>query len=131
MRPFEEPEGAPTIETTRLEPVHHNWYVHLDLAEDVSTLEVINDAGRIRLEDSGLEVQTRTVERYSSWDDDFASIRGDRSLKRGDWEISIVIYTVLTSDAENLKVHATVAAYEGCERIFSNTWSYHIPRRMV
>lgn len=135
VRPFEEPEGAPTIETTRLEPVHHNWYVHRDLAEDVSTLEVINDAGRIRLEDSGLEVQTRAVERYSSWDNDFASIRGetrwDRSLKRGNWEISTVTYTVLTSDAENFKVHATVDAYEGCERIFSNTWNYRIPRRMV
>lgn len=135
VRPFASPEGAPTISATRLEPEHHNWYVHRDLAEDISTLEVINDAGRIRLEDSGLEVQTRAEERYSSWDNDVASIRGetrwDRSLRRGDWEVSTVTYTVLTSDSTHFHVHATLDAYEGRQRVFSNTWNHTIPRRLV
>ncbi|PXX97436.1 CocE/NonD family hydrolase [Halomonas sp. LBP4] len=133
--PFAEPEAAPTIATTRLEPGHHNWYVHRDLAEDLSTLEVINDNGRVRLEDSGLEVQTRAVERYHSWADDFGSISGetrwDRSLKRGDWEVSTVTRTVLTSNAREFLLHATLDAYEGERRIYCRSWDVTIPRRLV
>ncbi|MCH4563753.1 CocE/NonD family hydrolase [Halomonas sp. EGI 63088] len=133
--PFAEPEAAPTIATTRLEPGHHNWYVHRDLAEDLSTLEVINDNGRVRLEDSGLEVQTRAVERYRSWADDFGSISGetrwDRSLKRGDWEVSTVTRTVLTSNAREFLLHATLDAYEGERRIYCRSWDVTIPRRLV
>ncbi|MCG6657819.1 CocE/NonD family hydrolase [Halomonas campisalis] len=132
---FGESEGASSIAATRLEPEHHNWYVHRDLAEDLSTLEVINDNGRIRLEDSGIEVQTRAVERYVSRADDFASIKGEtrweRSLKRGDWEVSTVTRTVLTSSAEVFLLHATLDAYEGERRVFCRCWDLTIPRRLV
>ena len=132
---FDEAEAAPTIPSTQLEPEHHNWYVHRDLAEDVSTLEVINDSGTVRLEDSGLEVTTRAVERYRSRDDEFDSVSGEsvweRSLKRGDWQVSTVTRTVQTSNATDFFLHATLDAYEGERRVYSRTWDYTIPRRLV
>ncbi|EWH02724.1 peptidase S15 [Halomonas sp. BC04] len=132
---FGDAEAAPTIPSTPLEPEHHNWYVHRDLAEDVSTLEVINDSGTVRLEDSGLEVTTRAVERYRSRDDDFDSVSGEsvweRSLKRGDWQVSIVTRTVQTSSASDFFLHATLDAYEGERRVYSRTWDYTIPRKLV
>ncbi|MDI5921942.1 CocE/NonD family hydrolase [Halomonas sp. LR5S13] len=135
LAPFAEPEAAPSIDTTRLEPGHHNWYVHRDLAEDLSTLEVINDNGRIRLEDSGIEVATCAVETYRSRDDDFASLEGttlwERSLKRGDWEVLTVTRTVLTSTAGEFRLHATLDAYEGEQRVYSRNWDVAIPRRLV
>ncbi|TFH85120.1 CocE/NonD family hydrolase [Billgrantia azerbaijanica] len=135
LAPFAEPEAAPSIATTRLEPGHHNWYVHRDLAEDLSTLEVINDNGRIRLEDTGLEVQTRAVETYRSRGDDFASLEGatrwERSLKRGDWEISTLTRTVLTSDADAFHLHATLDAYEGERRVYCRSWDLTLPRRLL
>ena len=132
---FAAPEGASSIAVTRLDAEHHNWYVHRDLAEDLSTLEVINDNGRIRLEDSGIEVQTRAVERYSSRADDFASIKGEtrweRSLKRGDWEVCTVTRTVLSSSDEAFFLHATLDAYEGERRVYCRCWDLTIPRRLV
>ncbi|MGM0984715.1 MAG: CocE/NonD family hydrolase [Pseudomonadota bacterium] len=132
---FAEAEAAPSIDTTQLEPGHHNWYVHRDLAEDLSTLEVINDSGRIRLEDSGLEVATRAVETYQSQDDDFDSLKAttlwERSLKRGDWEVSTVTRTVLTSTAVAFELHATLDAYEGERRVHCRSWDLTIPRRLV
>lgn len=132
---FGEAEAAPTLPSTQLEPAHHNWYVHRDLAEDVSTLEVVNDSGTVRLEDSGLEVTTRAVERYRSRDDDFDSVSGEsvweRALKRGDWEVSTVTRTVQTSTATEFLLHATLDAYEGERRVYSRTWDYTIPRRLV
>ncbi|XKE44094.1 CocE/NonD family hydrolase [Halomonas organivorans] len=132
---FPEPEGAPTIPVTPLEPEHHNWYVHRDLAEDLSTLEVINDRGRGRLEDSGLEVQIRSVETYRSRDDDFDSVQGttlwERSLKRDAWEVATVTRTVLTSDPAYFYLHATLDAYEGERRVFCHSWDRQIPRRLL
>ncbi len=132
---FAEPEAAPSIPVTILESGHHNWYVYRDLAEDVSTLEVINDSGAVRLEDSNLEVVTRAVERYSSRDDDFDSIRGEavweRKLRRGDWQVSTVTRTVQRSDRDNFVIHATLDAYEGEQRVYSQTWDYTIPRHLV
>ncbi|MBS9403965.1 CocE/NonD family hydrolase [Halomonas sp. TRM85114] len=135
VRPFGEPEAAPSIPTTPLETGHHNWYVHRDLAADASTLEVVNDNGIHRLEDSDLEVGTRAVEYYRSRDDDFESIEGEtlweRSLTRGDWNVSTVTRTVLSSNAEEFLVHATLDAYEGKQRVFCRCWNVTIPRRLV
>ncbi|PLW84010.1 peptidase S15 [Kineobactrum sediminis] len=132
---FDEPEAAATLALTRLEPDHHNWLVHRDLAQDLSTLEVINDRGRYRLEDSGIEVQTNIIERYSSQNDDFGSLRGEtlwtRSLQRGDWNITTVTRTVLTSNTQAFLLHATLDAYEGEQRIYSRNWDYTIPRQLV
>ncbi len=135
LKLFDEPEAAPSIDMTRLEPGHHNWYVHRDLAEDLSTLEVVNDNGRIRLEDSGLEVSTCAVETYRSRDNDFDSLEGttlwERSLKRDDWEVHTVTRTVLTSSAAAFQLHATLDAYEGERRVYSRNWDLTIPRRLV
>ncbi|MEQ6917152.1 CocE/NonD family hydrolase [Halomonas aquatica] len=135
LAPFAEAEAAPTIPSTSLAPGHHNWYVHRDLAEDLSTLEVIKDNGRIRLEDSGIEVATRTVETYRSRNDDFDSLEGttrwERSLTRGDWAVRAVTFTRLTSDAETFRLHATLDAYEGETRVYCRSWDLCLPRRLV
>ncbi|MDN3555340.1 CocE/NonD family hydrolase [Halomonas maura] len=132
---FDAPEGAPTIPVTLLAPEHHNWYVHRDLAEDLSTLEVVNDRGRLRLEDSGLEVQVKAVERYCSRADDFDSPTGttcwERSLKRGDWEVTTITRTVLAATPEDFQLHATLDAYEGERRVHCRSWDRRIPRRLV
>ncbi|MEQ6890102.1 CocE/NonD family hydrolase [Halomonas sp. CS7] len=135
LAPFAAPEAAASIEITRLEPGHHNWYVHRDLAEDLSILEVINDNGRIRLEDSGIEVATRAVETYACRDDDVDSLEGtthwERSLARGDWAVRTVTRTRLTSDAETFRLHATLDAYEGETRVFCRSWDLRLPRSLV
>jgi uncharacterized protein len=133
---FPEPEGGPlSTEIRQLTPQHHNWRVIRDLAEDRSTLEVINDHGTVLLESLGLEMQRKTLEWYSYRSDDFNSVRGEtlweRGFRRGDWQVRTVTRTVLTSTPTDFLLHAQLDAYEGQRRVFSRNWDVSIPRDLV
>jgi predicted acyl esterase len=136
LPPFPEPEGAAPPPRTMLEPEHHSWTVHRDLATDESVLEVINDAGAWRLDDIDFIVQSEGREWYSSRANDIGSIRGEtlwqRSLRRGDWGIRTVTRTVLTSTATEFHIYAQLDAYdtdaEGEHRAFRRSWKRAIPR---
>lgn len=129
---FAEPEGAAPLQRTMLQPENHNWLVHRDLATDTSTLDVINDGGRYRLEDSDLVVGRSAREWYISQADDFQSVRGEtvwkRSLARGDWSVRTVTRTVMTSDATDFHIAADIDAYEGERRVFCRTFFHTVPR---
>jgi hypothetical protein len=135
LAPFAAPEGATPIRRTMLEPEHHNWWVKRDLASDVSTLEVLNDEGVVRLEDIDLEVGIKGVEFYSARDDEFDSPRGEtrweRGLRRGDWSVRTFTRTVLTSTATEFHIHADLDAYEGDKRVFTRSWDETVPRDLV
>ncbi|MFI0773425.1 CocE/NonD family hydrolase [Streptomyces sp. NPDC021212] len=75
QRPFGEPEGAPPLATTQLDPPEMRWDVTRDLVGYRSGLEIVKDAGTVRYEDIGLDVGRRAYERYAAVADDFASVR--------------------------------------------------------
>ena len=133
--PFGEPEGAPALSRTRLRPGEQHWRVSRDLADYESALEVVGDAGVVRLEDIGLELGRRCYERYSWVGDDFGSVQGEAEwnlrFSRDDWEVETVTHTVLTSDAEQFHLHARLDAFEGGRRIFSRNWQRAIARDHV
>jgi hypothetical protein len=135
LTPFPEPEAAAPLERTLLRPTAHNWWVLRDLARDESTLEVLEDDGTYRFEDTGLEYTKSAQEWYSSRDDDFASLRGEtrgvRAFKRGTWETRSETRTVLTCDRRNFYLHAELDAYESGKRIYSTNWDCEIPRDYV
>ncbi len=132
---FGDAEGAPPLHRTLIEPEHHNWRVIRDLAQDESTLEVINDKGVYRLDDIDLEVQHYTVERYTYQADDFESMKGEtqtiRGFKRGTWVVRTETRTVLTSSATHFHLFADLDAYEGDTRIYCKSWDQHIPRDFI
>jgi len=132
LRPFPEPEGAPPITRTLLEPKNHNWWVKRDLANDISTLEVVKDEGLVRNEDSGIEVRDDTREWYTFVGDDFETPRGEvrsrRGLGRDDWQIETRTRTVLTCNRTHFVLRAELDAYEGDRRVFSKTWDSRIER---
>ncbi len=125
-------EGAAPIPVTPLEPAHHNWLVHRDLARDESVLEVIKDEGVYRIDELELEVGDRTWDWYTYRGDDFASPRGEtrseRLFRRGDWAVRTTTRTVLTADRDNFYIHAELDAWEGDRRVFSENWNRCIPR---
>jgi uncharacterized protein len=129
---FQPPECSSPIAVSRIEPVHHNWLVHRDLARDVSTLEIIKDEGVVRLDDIDLEIGDCTREWYTYRDHDFASPRGetrtDRSFHRGDWSVCVSTRTVLTADNHNFHLRAELDAWEGDRRAYSQNWQRTIPR---
>lgn len=132
---FGPPVGAPPETRRMIEPGHHNWLVHRDLAADESTLEVINDYGMFHIDAVDLTICNRALERYSSRDDDFTSLRGDvqttRSLQRGDWHVRTETRTVLTSTETEFHIQADLDAFAGDKRIYAKSWDLRIPRDLV
>lgn len=132
---FEPPEQAPDLTVCPLEPSHHNWRLIKDLATDTSTLEVTNDQGRFRIEETGTEVVRVTREWYTFSEEDVHSSRGEtntyRELSRDDWNVTVVTRTVLTSDQYNFHIHAQLDGYEADTRIYSQNWKYEVPRDYI
>ncbi len=135
LRPFGEPEAAPTTPVTVLEPQDHRWTVIRDLAQDVSTLEVLIDNGLVRYQETGMEMGTRTAEWYRYCRGDYDSFRGEVKatwrLRRGGWSVRSETHTVLTSDVHDFHIHATLDAFEGERRVASREWAVTIPRDNV
>ncbi|MGJ7456714.1 CocE/NonD family hydrolase [Halomonas sp. RA08-2] len=132
---FAEPEGAPPLAKTLLQPTQETWQVIRDMANDRTTLEVINDEGRYRIDDIDLEIAARVTERYQYSYGNYDSVSGwtewQRSFKRGDWEVHTLTRTRLTSDSDNFRIRATLDAWEGDTRIYARTWDEIIPRDLV
>lgn len=135
LSPFDTPQSAPPLDTTLLERSEHNWLLHRDLATKASTLEVINDQGRFRINDIGTEIHRSAREYYRTVDDDFTSARGETitesCFKRDDWHTEVYTRTTLSCTRDNFIVHAQLDAYENEHRVFSKNWESVIPRDHV
>nr|WP_298380394.1 CocE/NonD family hydrolase [uncultured Halomonas sp.] len=132
---FGEPEGAPALARTLIQPSQEEWRVIRDLANDKTTLEVINDEGSYRLDNIDLTIAAKVTERYSYAYGHYDSLSGwtewKRTFRRGDWQVRTVARTLMTSNAEHFRMRATLDAYEGESRIFSKSWDEEIPRDLV
>ncbi|MCK0744244.1 CocE/NonD family hydrolase [Chromohalobacter nigrandesensis] len=132
---FAPPEAAPPLPRTLIQPSQETWRVIRDLANDQTTLEVINDEGTFRLDDIDLELSVRITERYTYAYGNYDSISGwtqwERSFRRGDWMVHSVTRTLMTSTAESFRLRATLDAYEDDSRVFSKSWDEEIPRDLV
>ncbi len=132
---FGEPEGAPPLAVTLIQPSQEAWCVIRDLGNDRTTLEVVNDEGTYRLDAIDLELSVKVTERYSYAYGNYDSLSGwtewERSFRRGDWQVRTVARTLMTSDAESFRLRATLDAYEGETRVFAKSWDEEIPRDLV
>ena len=135
LRPFEEPEAAPALAKTVIEPARTHWTVTRDLANDRNVLEVLNDHGTCRLDAIELELSARVTERYGYDADDHQSLSGwcewVRCFRRGDWEVRTESRTLLTADRTHFRIRATLDAYEGESRLFAHSWDTTIERDLV
>jgi len=95
----------------------------------------LNDEGVVWLDEIGLELKRKGVEKYSSLGDDIGSVRGEtlweRGLRRSDWSVRTITRTVLTSDITHFRIRADLDAYEGDVRVFARSWDETIPRNLV
>lgn len=145
LRPFGPPEAAPAAPSTHLVPGTHHWKVERDLATGVSTLEIENDQGTIRLDDTGTVVRRATTEWFSFRGNDVASVRGEtrtvRRLERDDWRTEITTHTTLRCTPEEFILDAELDACElgdpaadpreTRKRVYSQNWHRRIPRDLV
>lgn len=129
---FGEPEGAEPLTTTQLVPGEQDWRVSRNLVDLTGRLDVFKGLGTVRFEDIDLEVSRNAHETYSFTGSDVHSVRGetlwDIGFARGDWSTHATTRTVLTSTATDFHLYAELDAWEGRERVHSQTWSTTIPR---
>jgi predicted acyl esterase len=132
---FGEPEGAPPLSSEVVRPGEERWNVSRDLVDYRSALEVVKDLGVTYMEDIDLTLTRRAQERYSWTGNDFDSVTGEiewiMGFARDDWDARTTTRTVLTSDASNFYLHATMDAYESNRRVRSRNWDFTIPRDHV
>jgi hypothetical protein len=135
LREFSPPEAARGTEMTLLEPENHRWTVIRDLANDISTLEVVIDDGLVQFEETGMQAGTATTESYSYCRGEYESFQGEVNstwrLQRGDWSIRTETRTILNADVQNFYIHATLDAYENDRRFAARDWNCTIPRELV
>lgn len=132
LAPFAAPESAPPLATTRRLPGEHAWRVIRDLADNSSTLEVINDQGCFHITETDTAVRRATREWYRIRHNDVLSAEGEtfteREFHREDWQVRVTTRTLLRCDATTFRIHAQLDAYENGNRIYSDNWDYAIPR---
>lgn len=135
LRPFEEPEGAEPMRTTRIRPGEQKWTVSRDLIDYRSALDIVKDAGLIRFDEHDLDVDRRVHERYSWKADEFCSATAETSwsmsFARGDWRARTETRTRVTCTPTDFYVHAELDGFEGEQRMFSRNWKRVIPRDHV
>ncbi|MFP4245859.1 MAG: CocE/NonD family hydrolase [Halochromatium sp.] len=135
LRPFGPPRMAEPLPMTLIAPADRRWTVNLDLGSNRVELNVVNNDAHYRLDDTLLASKRHARERYSYVNNDYATLRGFveqvREFCRGDWVVSTVTRTVLTSTETDFVIRATLDAYEGEARIFSKSWDQQVPRNLV
>ncbi len=132
---FRPAEAAKPVPLQQIDPQDHTWRVIRNLETDESTLEVINDEGKLRFPHADMTILRWAREYYTYRADDFSSLRGEvktrRDFQRENWHVSTYTKTLLRCDPDNFYVTADLDAFEGEKRVFCRSWNETIPRRCL
>jgi hypothetical protein len=132
---FEEPEVGPSGEVTVVERPKRNWVITRDLAEDRTSIDVVDDDGKVCHEEIGMEIEARSRERFSYVYNEYSSLRGETKWRmrfsRGDWSVSTYTRTILTASKTHFRIQAELDAYENESRVHCASWDTLIPRDLL
>jgi len=132
---FEPAEISPPLATQMLRHSQRTHTVTHDHVDNWTTLEQVNDEGRMCFLDHGLETDYFTRETFRVRDGDplstRQSIQNRFEFQRGDWQVRIETDSLMTADATHFHLSNHLDAYEGETRVFSKSWTRAIPRHRV
>ncbi len=132
LKPFQPADGATPIETTLLAPSHREWTVLHNLANNKTTLKVVNNDAKYRINQYDLTLHRTVTEEFSYIYNQYDTVRAEvdsmRRLERADWSIVTYTRTVVTSTPTHFRILATLDAYNGDKRVFSKSWDESIER---
>lgn len=135
LRPFPPPETASPLPVERLRKETREQTVQRDLIAGVTEFRLIEDNGRVRFLDNGLEKESRSAQTFTVHDDDPLSarqeIRWELTLHRGEWHVRVETETTLSGDAAHFYVTSRVDGYEGQTRVFTKSWTEKIGRDLL
>ncbi|HEY5597683.1 MAG TPA: CocE/NonD family hydrolase [Kiloniellales bacterium] len=141
LRPFEEPESAPTTEHKKLRQLPLRRVVEFDLTNSEATYTVHSDGGEFdgaslaRIETIGMDLGYSLLRRHRISDTDPLSAQTEFEqraiMRRADWSVRIESRTRLTATRDTFQFSADVEAFEGDDTFAKRKWQLTIPRNMV
>jgi putative CocE/NonD family hydrolase len=141
LRPFEEPECAPSPVHTTLHPAECQRTIQHDLATNETVYTILGDGGDFagtalaRIQAIDLDVGHMILKRFWIGEEDPLSARAENIqtivLRRSDWTVRIETRTRLSAATHAFHLQAELEAYEGDACIFSRDWDRTIPRDSV
>ncbi len=142
VRPFEAPDFAPPLPTTMVATSPSDWRVTRDVVSGRNDLRIRmaplagdTAAGRLRLLDSGLEIEELQDDHYSVVEDEplSAGVICQRSchMERGPWSVHVEVSSTLTSDAGSFRLTHRLEASAGHVVVFSRSWDRTVPRDLL
>lgn len=131
-RSFPPPEAESPWQVEPLREPQNSRRVTTDMGSGLVTLEIVDDFGRRRDSDHGLESGGVAREWWVIHPDDPLSARGrthwTAELGRGDWQVRTETYSEMWADRENFYLTGRLEAWSGEELVYSRDVEERIPR---
>jgi putative CocE/NonD family hydrolase len=125
-------ETPPPLEVATLQPGSTKVTVRRDLETGESVYEFSHDGGKLRFEQNGLVMASRTTGSYSIHPDEPLSAQAAFDwrieFERGDWRVATRARGQMSATREDFHVKAELEAFEGDRRVFGNDWTLRVPR---
>jgi uncharacterized protein len=125
-----QPERRTTLRGGRTERL-----IERDIATGETVHRLVDDGGDVRIDANGLEVCSVKVSEYRIRDEDplsaVAEARWTQTVGRGAWRTRTETWTRMTATPDAFLIHATLDAYEGDARVWSQNWDCAVPRDLV
>ena len=136
--PFEVPEFSAPHPVREVVPPDGSRTWRKDMASGEMVLEQLMDNGVSFIEDIGLNVGKKSMERYSITEGQpgsaLAETRQETWVERGDWRPRTVSTIVLSGGGERgegWRLVANLRAYEGEVLVLERTWDETVPRDLL
>jgi len=121
-----------------VEHVRESQRVHNVTQDQVNgwiTLTQVNDQGRVRFLDNGLETDYCSTETFKVREGDPLSVHQhfvtETEFQRGDWRVRVLTESQMTADSTHFHLSNQMNAYEGDALVFSKSWTRDVPRDNV
>ena len=133
--PFPPAETARPERRTVLRAGSSERTVTRDLISGETVVRMVDDAGLVRVEATGLEVGSVKWGEYRITDGDPLSARvttrWTHQVGRGAWQTRSETSTVMTASADAFHIVARMDAYEGEEHVAGRDWNKTVGRDMI
>jgi uncharacterized protein len=127
-------EAAEPVELKELSKPFHQRDASTDPKTGEWKLAIVDDFGRSKIVEHGLETYSCGRENYVIHPDDPLSAKMEthwtEELKRGTWQVRTETYGRLTATKTHWQVWGRVEAYEGKKRVFEKEFSEEIERKL-
>ena len=118
--------------TITIREFSQNRQSSFDKKQNLNIMEVKADNGKIRIKESGMEMGSKSVDRFSIGESDPLSATAEYEWEweygRGNWQTKTHTYTKITSDLNYFYLHAVLIAWEGGKQVFKKGWDQKFKR---